>query len=495
MAGPHVSGGAASQQVLLTGAPMAETPGALKVTLCPRDSKPLTPTPDVAGPGTRAEVCPTCAGAMLDWKTAQPLFTGLGLALPDLAALVKKAARRARPGAPAPCTACGQATLQPLVVQAVELDLCEHCGSAWFDRGELARLTRGRLGADLAPAPLAEGETSEVVGVYEMLWDCAYCQTPRLKGAANAFCPSCGAQQDASRRYFPASGEEVAANLAFEGADRLCPACATPNGARAAHCRSCGSPLEGSAEVGRVADRSDQAPAVRPAALAPPGARRWPVVLGVLALLAVGVCGAAVLWKKEVAITVTGHAWRREVDVEQLRAMRDDAWCDGVPWGAYAVSRSREQRSTRQVPDGQACATRDVDRGNGTFERRRECHPKYRDEPVYDERCHFTVDRWVTARTASASGSGLEPPPRWPAVEPLRTGLALGAEREGARRETYTLQLRGADGKDHACSVSGDRWASLAEGTTGPARVGVLTGAVDCTSLMTEAVPKGRTTP
>jgi hypothetical protein len=235
--------------------------------------------------------------------------------------------------------------------------------------------------------------------------------------------------------------------------------------------------------VARVADRSDQAPAARPAAAATPGPRRWPVVLGVLALLAVGVCGAAVLWKKEVAITVTGHAWRREVDVEQLRAVRDDAWCDGLPGGAYAVSRSREQRSTRQVPDGQECATRDVDRGNGTFERRRECHPKYRDEAVYDERCHFTIDRWVRERTASASGSGLEPAPRWPLVELSRAGLALGAERAGPRRETYTLQLRGADGKDYACAVTSDRWASLSDGATRPVKVGVLTGAVDCDHL------------
>jgi Zn-finger nucleic acid-binding protein len=418
---------------------------------------------------------------MLDWKVARPLFQSLSLEVRDLHELVQQAQRRPRPGPDLACTACGKGPLKAFRVQGIELDLCEACGAVWFDRDELARVTAGKAGTSLQPAPLGPDESSEVVGVYEMLWDCAYCQTRGLKGAANRFCPQCGAQQDATRRYFPAEGQEVAANLSFEGADRLCPACATPNGSRANNCRSCGSPLDGSQEAARVADRSPQAPV--PGVAASPGRGKWPVVIGALVLVTCGLGGAALLWKRPVEVTVVGHSWKREIDIEQLRATPDQAWCSSLPAEAYAVSRSREQRSTRKVPDGQDCSTRDVDRGNGTFERRRECRPRYRDEPVYDERCHFLVQRWQRDRTLTATGEGLEPPPRWPEPEVRLRGTSLGAEREGPRRETYRLELRSAASKTYACTVRPDRWAALEDGATRPVKVGVVTGSADCDAL------------
>ena len=45
---------------------------------------------------------------------------------------------------------------------------------------------------------------------YEMLWDCAYCATPKLLGKSHRHCPKCGAPQDPERRYFPADSEKVA---------------------------------------------------------------------------------------------------------------------------------------------------------------------------------------------------------------------------------------------------------------------------------------------
>jgi hypothetical protein len=163
--------------------------------------------------------------------------------------------------------------------------------------------------------------------------------------------------------------------------------------------------------------------------------------------------------------------------------VQDEAWCDSKPADAYDVSRRREQRSTRKVPDGEECHTRDVDRGDGTFERRQECRTKYREEPVYDDRCYFTVDRWKTVRTEKAQGSGTQPAPQWPQVRLGRTGQSLGAEREGARRETYTLSLSGSDGKTYSCSVPFQKWQAVSDGTTRPLKVGVLTGAADCDQL------------
>ncbi len=450
--------------------------------LCPRDGTPLVSTPDVLGPGTSAHVCPKCAGVQADWKGAQGFFTSLGLPLVELQALVRQSAGRGRKSQLVQCTACGKGAMKGLVSKGVELDLCEACGATWFDRGELSRLSGGKLGAGLTEQAVA-GERSKSVGVFEMFWDCAYCDTKALLGKSNRFCPSCGAQQDADKRYFPPPGQEVAANHAYDGADKACPACQTPNGAKANNCRNCGSPLDEAGEVHRVADQSTAAPAqpVKPAA--PKGKRRWPWVVGAVLLVTLSCCLTTMFWTKEVGVTVASHAWERSIDVETMKAVSDSAWCDSMPGGAYSVSRHRAQRSTNKVPDGETCTTRNIDRGDGTFERKEECKTKYREEPVYDDRCDFTIDRWTKTRTERAAGVGLAPAPQWPPVRLGRTGSALGAEREGAKHETYTLQLRGSDGKDYACTVPAAKWGQVKDGTTKQIPITVIGDVPECDKL------------
>ncbi len=450
--------------------------------LCPRDATPLTSSANVFGPGTKAHVCGKCTGVLADWDTAQKFFESLGLSLTDLQTLVGFAAAK-KQTEPLACTSCGKGHLKPLVYKGIELDLCEACGAAWFDRGELKRITGGRLGADLeAKAKPVEGETSTTVGVFEMFWDCGYCETKSLLGKSNRFCPNCGAQQDASRRYFPPPGQEVAANHEYDGADKTCPACSTPNGAKAHHCRSCGSPLDGSAEVNRVADRSSAAPNVAQAAAAKKSPK-LPWIIGGVIVALISFCLVAMFWNKDVGVTVTAHSWERTIDVERMSAVSESAWCDTMPMGAYGVSRSREQRSTKEIPDGQTCTTRDVDRGDGTFERKQECRTRYRSEPIYDDRCRFTVDRWQVNRTAKVAGQGTVPAPEWPRVTLSRSGLSLGSEREGSRNEKYTLSLKGEDEKVYTCTVPAPKWNAIEDGHKKIIPIGVITGAAECEKL------------
>ena len=248
--------------------------------------------------------------------------------------------------------------------------------------------------------------------VFEMFWDCEFCGTQALLGKTNRFCPQCGAPQNPEKRYFPPAGKEVAANLEYEGVDTACPACATPNGAKANNCRHCGSPLDGSAAVKQQADRVPGQPIAAQAVVATAPATkkksRWwlYIALAVGGLLAT-CCAVGALWKKDVTAVVRGHRWERSIDVEAIRAMSESAWCDSLPSGARGISRHREQRSTRQIADCQTCTSRDVDRGDGTFVRKQDCTTKYREEPIYDEKCDFTVDRWTTVRTARAAASDL----------------------------------------------------------------------------------------
>lgn len=323
-----------------------------------------------------------------------------------------------------------------------------------------------------------------VVGVYEMWWDCEYCGTTKLLGKTNRHCPNCGAAQNAEKRYLPPKGEEQAVNTTFDGSDVRCPACATPNGAKAHNCRQCGSPLDGSAEVKKVATRDNASPgAPAPAAAVPSKPKRWPWVVGGVAVLLLGTCVVGALWKKEVTATVRGHAWSRSIDIEALQAVNESSWCDGMPADAYAVSKSREQRSTKKVPDGETCTTKDVDRGDGTFERREVCKPKYRDEPVYDQKCRYTVDRWRKSRAAVAQGDALSPEPQWPGFTLGRTGHCLGCEREGPHHERYVVKLEDQERKTHDCEKPQAVWQRFAVGATRPLKVRVMTGAADCDSL------------
>jgi hypothetical protein len=322
--------------------------------------------------------------------------------------------------------------------------------------------------------------------VFEMLWNCEFCGTIALLGKTNRFCPQCGAPQNADKRYFPPPGKEVAANTTYEGADRTCPACQTPCGAKANNCKHCGSPLDGSKEVRRQADTVDgkAAPPPHAAAAAPKkSGKKWFAIAGGAVAAVTSLCLVTMFWTKESTATVSGHAWTRTIDVETFGPVKKSAWCDQTPSGAYELSRHREQRSTKKIPDGQDCHTRNVDRGDGTFERREECTTRYREEPVYDDKCDFKVDEWKVARTERAQGQALSPEPQWPTVRLSRTGTCLGCEREASRKETYEVKLTRKESGDDACQKPQAEWARFAVGSVRPVKVRMLGGGVDCDTL------------
>jgi len=326
---------------------------------------------------------------------------------------------------------------------------------------------------------------------YEMLWDCAQCNTKGLLGDSHRHCPTCGAAQDPSKRYFPKEGEEVEArNHKFVGADWSCAYCSSPNSRAAAHCTNCGAGQDGTKPVAIVVDTAT--PPAEPVAAPAPAARSLGWLRWALAALALVVVGFIVLFTstKDTTATVAQRTWAREIQIEQMARVSDAAWCDSLPVDAYSVTRHREQRSTRQVPDGQICHDERIDKGDGTFVKRRECTPRYRAEPVYDDRCRYQVNRWRSVRTLKADTQNALMPV-WPTVSNLNANFlgagvgggmgALGSEREGARRENYVLTLA-SGGKTWTCNVSETVWNKYEQGSTTPLKVR-LTGGADCDSL------------
>ena len=342
---------------------------------------------------------------------------------------------------------------------------------------------------------------------FEMLWDCPQCGAHGLLGTTHRHCPSCGTAQDPARRYFPAPGQELEAkDHRYVGVDWACAYCKAPNSAAAAFCGNCGAPKDGTKEVSRVPDKpsGDQPgalplapaspiqataptlPQAGPAQSAPVPGFPWIKVLLVLLLVAGAVLAYLFSSKHDEQVQIVEKSWSRSIDVERFTAVRAADWCDAMPSDAYLVSRSREQRSTRQVPDGQDCATVRADMGDGTFTKHQECRPRYRNEPVFDTKCSYNINRWQLARTDQRTG-GAQLAPAWPApalANALLGGNQLGTERLGTRREAYRVKLQSAKGKNWTCELSATTWSTLAESQ--PVKLKVRgTGAADCASLMT----------
>jgi hypothetical protein len=346
---------------------------------------------------------------------------------------------------------------------------------------------------------------------YEMLWDCQFCGTKKLLGKTHRHCPSCGAPQDAKSRYYPSDAEKVAVeDHIYHGADKVCPSCQAPNSAAAQHCGGCGSALAGAKDVALRKDqvgtsfagetvkdaKREQAEAKAVAAGTPVKAPAKPSKRNkIIAIVGASVAVLAALvvvltWTREGQVKVTGHSWSREIAIEKYGPKSESAWCDQMPGDAYRVSRSREVRSHNKVPDGEDCHTVREDNGDGTFSESEQCTTKYRDEPVYDDHCAYTVDRWQRARSVVAKGAAVTPAPAWPTVNITRPGTCVGCEREGPRTEKYLVQLVDDKAKSHECDFAQARWAGLQPQSTWTADLGMVTGSLACDSLRAPGAKK-----
>ena len=336
---------------------------------------------------------------------------------------------------------------------------------------------------------------------YEMLWDCPHCHTKKNLGLSHRHCPNCGGPQDASWRYFPADNEKVAVeDHVYTGVDLQCPYCGAYSSHHCKHCASCGAPLQGAPQAQTRQDqltRGHYAGETREDALRErrqPGRvaekqqsarHRWPwilaaacVVIGVV--LVVGVFIA----KRDATLRVAGHTWRRAITIERLGPVRDSDWCDIMPRGATNVTRSRQVRSHRKVPDGQDCSTRRIDRGDGTYVEKQECTARYRRVPVYDDNCSYTIIRWSQARVEELTGNSKKEEPRWPLVRLTRPGDCLGCEREGARKQAYVVRFeREAEGKQASCEFDQGRWSSFQVGERWHGKLSMIGGVLDCSAL------------
>ena len=317
-------------------------------------------------------------------------------------------------------------------------------------------------------------ERVETVGEFEMLWDCDHCEAKRLLGKSQRHCPQCGGVQNPDKRYFPKDGEFVAATgHDYEGADRVCASCQAPMGAKASNCTNCGAAMDGVKEVAGVAP-----PAPAPAKK---GSSHIFLIVGVIVLVCVAIWWRCVR-KVDATLAVSGHTWSTTVAIESWDDVEHKVWRNELPASVAAMaSCAREERSKQQVPDGETCKDQKVDNKDGTFKVVKKCTPRTRAEPVYDDKCRYTIREWHRVDEAKASGTGTTL--GWAAnVPPAPKDLMnvmVGTRRPGAKGQKLDLVF----GTQTCADVSESLWRKYKDGDKVKLEVRASSGDIVCSGL------------
>ena len=320
--------------------------------------------------------------------------------------------------------------------------------------------------------------------VFEMQWDCQFCGATKMLGKTHRFCPNCGAPQNPDSRYFPTEDEAVEVHdHVYVGADVTCGACGELNAGNSEFCQQCGAPLTDAAKAKTLGeqrrakgdafttseardlvkekfDAEMERVGVKKKKKEPISKVKIFAILGVIGVIIAGLIFVFTA-KDSVTVTAQGHTWERTIDIEEFQQVRDGAWQSSVPGDAYNRSCSRKQSGTKRVADGQECQTVRRDNGDGTFRQVQECQTRYREEPVYDTWCDYTVDRWLVINIAKTNGT-LDNTPDWPETSLNCAGQnRLGCEREGTRAEEYLVTFRGDENREYHCGFSQDEWSQI----------------------------------
>jgi hypothetical protein len=318
---------------------------------------------------------------------------------------------------------------------------------------------------------------------------CPNCNNPReLSGKESEF--DFG-EMDAATGRLRREGvtDEKALDMANAGADWFCAYCGASNRGDQPICKHCkaertddAKALQEEADPGLPPEEVPQKPPPKKWGMG------WKIALGLVGSLFLCCGGTVVYWiwesmEHDTTGQILSTEWKRTMYQERFTPVTLEGWQDelrlqqprmpvngtGEVAGLQNIrSCASRQRSTRKVADGQqrvcttksrkvACGTeekcRTRDKGNGfkeevcedvtkyCSESYEDCNmeTRYRDEPVYAQKCSYDTYQWKEVTRRDTSGKDGDPP-RWPEL------TAGGVER--LRREAkYSLQIAYDGGK------------------------------------------------
>ena len=345
--------------------------------------------------------------------------------------------------------------------------------------------------------------------IVEGLWDCPYCGTKAI-GGLTKHCPCCGHPQDQGTRFYMGDkinylDEELAAQYG-KGADWVCAYCGSLNRARFTYCANCGSEKSESKADYFGKNPNPQAEKKQPPKAKPdrPKAKKplWRRLLPLFIIAAVVIALISAFMPRNMQAEVTAMDWERRIEIEAYRTVRESDW--SVPAGGRVVSQRQEIHHYDQVLDHYETRTRTVseevydgtdtytsysDNGDGTFtessydvpryrtEYRTETYsePIYRDEPVYQTKYSYDIDKWVVDREEEASGT--DNAPYWPEY------TLASNEQTGAESEYYFMTVQAKDDQ-YVAMMTYDQWQNYHTGD----QVEITVTAGDITEVNGESV-------
>lgn len=193
-----------------------------------------------------------------------------------------------------------------------------------------------------------------------------------------------------------------------------------------------------------------------------------------------------VLSPKTKTVTVKDFSWERNVVIEEYKTVEESDWT--LPQGGRLQYKQTEFKEYKKVLDHYETKTRTYneqvvdhyetvvtghrDLGNGHFEEittqrpvyrtetKTEAYqePVYRQEPVYDTKYYYEIDKWVFKEDKKTKGNDKEP--FWTDYECKEN------ERQGDKEEKYKIKTENKKGKIKEYILSFDEWNSLSKGET-----------------------------
>ncbi len=342
------------------------------------------------------------------------------------------------------------------------------------------------------------------MAIKEGTWDCPSCGT-RVRGPLKQ-CSQCGAPRPAGVRFnrpganAPVVTDPDKISEAKAGPDWYCGACGSANSALRGNCKQCGAgkgasrshsqsdsrlrPAESGARITYAPEERDGVSPIHRSYSSLPTETSLHIpglAYFIGAAILVVIFAALIFRTTDIEMAVSGFSWHRSISIEEYRTVSEEDW--SVPAGGRLVNsytaisgynqildhyETKTRTVSEQVADGTetyVCGERDL--GNGYYEdiecsrttyrteNRTETYrePVYRQEPVYDTKYTYQIDKWVGAGSVPASGNDHNA--RWPEVS------LGGNRREGGRSESYTIHLSANDGQDKKdYTTSNQEWMS-----------------------------------
>ena len=185
--------------------------------------------------------------------------------------------------------------------------------------------------------------------------------------------------------------------------------------------------------------------------------------------------------------TIQSFEWERTIAIEEFRNISENDW--SLPQNARLRYTKQEihhydcvidhyEHRTRQVAhqefDGYDTSYRDL--GNGQFEEVRTPRykivyteesyekPVYRNNPVYQTKYYYDIDRWIKVSEAWSGRHDHEPYWKDTGLETSVLSPEYGDQREGVRNEKYYAIIMNKKGKTKKIEYSFAEWNSLSVG-------------------------------